>query len=145
MDIPPSRKRPFQDKEITFIEDAIKASGLTATELQWTAASVKFNNAVELQAVLYDCRGPLETSCWSVRRLAVVQEAQPCSCGAIVRESADGTFGSLKTAVAAALAELVRSRVLASMPEGSEPILKVRPANPAAAGENDFITQCVHP
>jgi len=149
MDISASRKREFHEKEVAFIQEAIVASGLdpTSIDLAWDAHSVVLNGVVEIQAVLFDCRGLLDTPCWSVRRFVQADAGHACSCGALVRESADGTYGSLKAAIAAALAETVRSTVLANLPaDFSEPIPKERPASdlPATSG-NDFITQCVHP
>jgi hypothetical protein len=150
MDLPASRKREFHEKEVSFIQDAIRASGLdpASIDLAWDSHAVTLNGVVEIQAVLFDCRGLLDTPCWSVHRFVAADAAQPCSCGALVRESADGTYGSLRAAIAAALAETVRSRVLANLTDSSEPILKERPGSPDAlppTSENDFITHCVHP
>ena len=144
MDIPPSRKREFQEKEISFVQEAISKSGLEGVTPVWTRHSVQFNGVVELQPVLFDCRGLLDTPCWTVRSMATPEAAQTCSCGALVREVATGSYGSLKAAVAAAMAEIVRSRVLANIADTSEPILKERPAGQPAPSRNDFITHCVH-
>jgi len=149
MDISASRKREFHEKEVAFIKDAVLASGLdpASIDLAWDPHAVVLNGAVEIQAVLFDCRGLLDTPCWSVRRFAPSESGQPCSCGALARESADGTYGSLKAAVAAALAEMVRSRVLANLTDFAEPvppILKQRSDTVPPASGNDFITQCVH-
>lgn len=147
MDISASRQREFLEKEVTYIQEAIRASGLDSAsiDLAWNPHSVVLNRAVELQAVLFDCRGLLDTPCWSVRRFAQAETPQACSCGALVRESSDGTYGSLKAAVAAALAETLRAGLLANLTDFSEPILKEQSAaaQPAPA-PNDFITQCLH-
>lgn len=147
MDIPASRKREFNTKELTFIPDAIRASGMdpASITLVWDPYSVSFNRVVEIHPVLFDCRGSLDTPCWIVRRLSALEGPQACSCGELVREAATGTYGSLKSAVAAALAEVVRLRVLANIADSSEPILKERPAGQPAPCHNDFITQCVRP
>ncbi len=80
-----------------------------------------------------------------IRRSAAPEGGQACACGQLVREVATGTYGSLRTAVAAALAETVRSRVLDQLADSSEPILKERPEEQAPVSPNDFITQCVYP
>jgi len=146
MEIPPSRKREFQENEVTFIKEAIGVSGLdpASITLAWDPHCVNFNRVVEIQPVLFDCRDALDTPCWLVRRSATAESAPTCACGELVREAATGTYGSLKTAVAAALAEVVRSRVLANIADTSEPILKERPAGQPAPSRNDFITHCVH-
>jgi hypothetical protein len=149
MDISPSRKREFHDEEVAFIKEAVKASGLdpSSIDLTWNPYSVVLNRAVEIQAVLFDCRGLLNTPCWSVHRFAVYGGPQACSCGALVREAADGTYGSLKAAVAAAIAEIARSRVLALLRDFSEPIIQrdeLLPEDRPQPAPNDFITQCLH-
>ena len=149
MDIPPSRKRKFQEKEVSFIQEAILKSGLEPESIipVWNPYWVNFNGVVEIQPVLFDCRGSFDTPCWIVSRTATLENAPTCACGELVRESATGTHGSLKAAVAAALAEIVRSRVMVAIADCSEPILKERPERPAgqpAACCNDFITHCVH-
>jgi len=144
MDIPPSRKRKFQEKEISFIQDAIRNAGLDGITPVWDPHGVQFNGVVEVQPVLFDCRGSLDTPCWIVHRFPASEKAQTCACGQLVREAATGTYGSLKEAVAAALAEIVRARVLTKLADCSEPILKERPAGQTAACCNDFITHCVH-
>ena len=144
MDIPPSRKREFQEKEISFVREAIAKSGLKAITPVWSPHSVQFNGVAEIQPVLFDCRGLLDAPCWIVRRISVPGGARTCSCGTLVREAAEGTHGSLKEAVAAAMAEIVRSRVLANIADCSEPILRERPSGQPAACSNDFITHCVH-
>jgi len=146
MDIPASRKREFDAKEISLIGDAIRASGLDAASvpLTWEPHRVQLDNVVELLPVLFDCRGPLETRCWIVRRLAAQCAPEACSCGILVRESASGTYGSLRTAVASALAEVVRARVLDNIPDAGEVIPKARQMETASAAPNDFITDCIH-
>ncbi len=145
MNIPASRRREFDATETTFIHEAIRASGMDAITPVWGPHSVSFNRVVELYPVLFDCRGALNTPCWIVNRLAAAEGPQACSCGELVREAATGTYGALKAAVAAALAEVVRLRVLANIGDSPEPILKERPAGQPAACHNDFITQCVRP
>lgn len=145
MDIPASRKREFHQNEITFVQEAICLSGLdpVTIKVEWDPQMVSLNGSVEIHAVLFDCRGLLDTPCWLVRRLAAAEGAQACSCGELVREAAAGTYGSLRTAVAAAIAEVVRLRVLSNTADPSEPILKERTAEQPAPCHNDFITQCV--
>ncbi|HEX4085711.1 MAG TPA: hypothetical protein VHY22_12415 [Chthoniobacteraceae bacterium] len=141
MNISASRQRNIQEGETAFIQQAVRASGLPegSVELDWEPHAVKFNGAVELQAVLYDCRGLLGTPCWTVRRLASPEPAMPCTCGALVREGADGTYGSLRAGVAAALGELVRLRVFDSLPDLAEPILRDQPLTSPATGPADFL------
>jgi hypothetical protein len=145
MEIPTARKREFDTKEVTFIQEAIGASGLdpASIDLVWESSSVNINRVVEVHPVLFDCRGLLNTPCWLVSRLSASEGPQACSCGELVREAATGTYGSLKTAIAAALAEVVRLRVLTNITDHSQPILKERPADQPAPCSNDFITQCV--
>jgi len=146
MDLPTSRKRVFQENEVTFIQEAIRASGLDpdSITLAWDPHWVTFNRAVEIQPVLFDCRGALDTPCWVVRRSSAPETEEVCSCGALGREAATGTYGSLKVAVAAAIAEIVRLRVLANIADSSNPVLRERPAGQPAPCCNDFITHCVH-
>jgi len=145
MNIPASRKREFHEKEVAFIQEAICASGLHAITPVWNPDSVGFNRVVEIRPVLFDCRGSLDTPCWIVRRSSASEGSQACSCGELVREAATGTYGSLKAATAAALAEVVRLRVLANIADSSEPILKERPTDRPVPCHNDFISQCVRP
>jgi len=146
MDIPASRKREFDAKEISLIGEAIRASGLDAASipLTWLPHAVQFDGIVEILPVLFDCRGPLETRCWIVRRFAAQAAPEACSCGILVREAASGTYGSLRTAVASALAEVVRARVLDSVADAGDVTLKARKAEPAPAAHNDFISDCIH-
>jgi hypothetical protein len=143
MDITASRKREFNEEEAAFIHKALRISEVDTISLVWNPHCVRFNGVVEIHPALFDCRGLLDTPCWIVRRLSAAEGPQACSCGALVREAAAGTYGSLKTAVAAAIAEVVRLRVLANLDDLSQRILKERPAGPPAACHNDFITQCV--
>lgn len=145
MDIPAARKREFNPSEITFVQEAICLSGLdpVTIKLEWDPHMVSLNGAVEIHAVLFDCRGLLDTPCWLVRRLSAGAGAQACGCGELVREAATGTYGSLKTAVAAAIAEVVRLRVLENTTDPSQTILKERTEEQQACCQNDFITQCV--
>ena len=113
--------------------------------LDWEPHSVQFNRVVAIYPVLFDCRGSLDTPCWNVRRTAAPESSRTCECGELVREAATGTYGSLKTAVAAALAEVVRRRVLENIADSSEPISKERPAGQPAPCHNDFIAQCARP
>ena len=150
MNIPSSRKREFNEKEVTLIHEAIRASGLDpgSITVAWDTHWVRFDRAVEIQPILFDCRGLLDTPCWTVQRFSAPESHQACSCGELVRDAATGTYGSLKTAVAAAIAEVVRLRVLENLADSSEPILKEHPpkerppGQPASCG-NDFITDCV--
>jgi hypothetical protein len=146
MDIPPSRKREFDEKEVTFIKEAILNSGLDEEfiTLAWGRHSVDFNRVVEIQPVLFDCRGQLDTPCWIVHRAPASEGSKVCACGELVREAADGAYGSLKAAVAAAIGETVRATVLANIPDSPQTILKERPAGQPTPC-NDFITHCVHP
>ena len=146
MEIPIARKREFHDREITFIEEAIRASGVDpgSITLAWDSRWVHFNRVVEIYPILFECpRGSADIPCWIVRRSSLPEGPQTCSCGELVREAATGTYGSLKTAVAAAIAEVVRLRVLANIADCSEIVLKDRPAGQPAPCHNDFITQCV--
>jgi hypothetical protein len=114
MEIPIARKREFHDREITFIEEAIRASGVDpgSITLAWDSRWVHFNRVVEIYPILFECpRGSADIPCWIVRRSSLPEGPQTCSCGELVREAATGTYGSLKTAVAAAIAEVVRLRV----------------------------------
>jgi len=147
MDIPPSRKRELLEKEIAFIKDAVHSSGLDPAliNLKWAPQSVVFDHVVELQPVLFDCRGLLDTACWLLRRFAPAGDgSDACMCGSLVRGTADGTYSSLKAAMAAALAEVLRSRLLATLPDSAEPIHKRSQADRPETPPNDFITQCVH-
>ena len=143
MDIPASRKREFQQEEVAFINEAIRISEVDTISVVWNPHSVRFNGGVEIHPVLFDCRASLNTPCWIVRRLSAGEGPQACSCGELVREAVAGTYGSLKTAVAAAIAEVVRLKVLANLVDFSQPILKERTADQPVACHNDFITQCV--
>lgn len=135
------------------IEEAIRISGLhpESVPVVWNLHSVQIGNLVEIQAVLFDCRGLLDTPCWIVNRMAMPEPPQACSCGALARESCSGTYGSLsgtygsiRGAVATALAEIVRARVMAAPPETSDPLLTARTAEPIHAGCSDFISHCIY-
>lgn len=128
------------------IQKAIRASGLLpgSVNVDWDPNAVTLNRSVKIEAVLFDCRGLLDTACWTVRCMVAAESSRACCCGALAREvEANGTYGSLRTAAAAALAELVRMRVLAGVPDSSQTIKKERPPMPAVSG-SDFITDCVH-
>jgi hypothetical protein len=146
MNIPASRQRKFHEKEVSLIEEAIRMSGLhpESVPVVWDTHSVLIGKVVEVQAVLFDCRGLLDTPCWIVSRTAMPEPPEACSCGALARESCSGTYGSLKAAVATALAEIVRKRVMSALPESSDPILKARTAEPIHAGCSDFISHCIY-
>ena len=146
MNIPASRQREFHDKEIPLIEEAIRISGLhpESVPVVWNLHSVQIGNLVEIQAVLFDCRGLLDTPCWIVNRMAMAEAPQACSCGALARESCSGTYGSLRGAVATALAEIVRARVMAALPETSDPLVTERSAEPIHAGCSEFISHCIY-
>jgi len=134
MNLPLTRQRTIHENEIDFIDEAVRTSGLPggSVELEWEPHSVTFNGKIELHAVQYDCRALLGTACWTVRRVGATEPFQSCSCGALARESADGTYGSLRTAVAAALGELVRLKILESFPETKPEIPRDRPEAAAA-------------
>jgi len=146
MDIPPSRKREFHEKEIAFINDALRVSGLDSSSITaaWEPHWVTFNGIVRIEPVLFDCHGWLDTPCWIVRRISTPDSSQTCACGQLVRDAVTGSYGTLREAVATAIGEVVRSRVLAAIPDSAEPIFKERHAGQQAPGCNDFMTHCMH-
>jgi len=146
MNIPASRQREFHDKEITLIREAVLASGLdpSSITLEWEAHVVRFDGLVEIHPALFDCRSVLNTPCWIVECRVKPEQARACSCGSLVREARTGVYGSLKTAVASAMAEVVRARVLTQIPDSSDTILNGRPAEQPAPTCHDFISHCLH-
>jgi hypothetical protein len=143
MNIPASRQREFHEQEVTLIKEAVLASGISIS-VAWFPHSVQFDGSVEIKPALFDCREVLNTSCWIVACSAKLEQAPACSCGSLVREARNGVYGSLKTAAASAIAEVVRARVLAQIPDSPETVLNARPSEQPAATCNDFITHSLH-
>jgi len=143
MNIPDSRQSGFDATENTLAHEAIRESGLGGVTLALDRHSARLNGEIEIRPAIFDCRGQLDTHCWVVRRLTGTRENRTCSCGALARNGAEGTYGSLMAAMAAALGEVVRLRVLAHVAGPADSILEERPAT-AAACHSDFITNCVH-
>ena len=144
MNIPASRQREFHEREVTLIREGVLASGLEPISIELQPRLVLLDGSVEIQPALFDCRGALNTPCWIVSCTAKQERAQNCSCGSLVREARTGVYGSLKTAIASAMAEIVRARILAQIPDSPDAVLNARPAEQPAATCNDFITHCVH-
>ena len=146
MNIPASRQRTFHQKEVTLIKEGLQASvlGPASITTEWYPHAVRFDGLVEIQPALFDCRSVLNTPCWIVSSAVKPEQAHACSCGSPVREARTGVYGSLKTAIASAMAEVVRARVLTQIPDSADSILNARPAGQPASSCNDFITHCVH-
>lgn len=128
------------------IKEAVLASGLDPASISVESHphSVKFDGLVEIQPALFDCRSVLNTPCWIVSCSVRPEQAQACSCGSLVREARTGVYGSLKTAIASAMAEVVRARVLTQIPDSADTILSARPAEQPGPTCNDFISHCLH-
>lgn len=128
------------------IREAIFASGINpeSVAVKWEPNLVRFDDFVEIQPAMFDCRNLLNTPCWIVSCAVKPDQARACSCGSLVREARTGVYGSLKTAVASAMAEIARARVLTTIPDTSDTILNARPDEVAPQTCNDFIAHCAH-
>jgi hypothetical protein len=143
MNIPDLRQSSFDAAESRLVHEAIRESGLGGLTLTLDRESARLNGEIEIRPAIFDCRRQLDTRCWVVQRLTGAHGARTCSCGALARTGAEGTYGSLPAAMAAALGEVVRLRVLAHLADPADSISAERPATPAVC-HNDFITQSVH-
>jgi len=142
------KKGKFEEKDLKSIQEAIRAAGLdpAAVIIESDWHFVNINKVVEIQPVLFDCRGLLDTPSWIVRRRDDSVAGEPCSCGVMTRGGEIGTYIDLQEAIAAAIAELVRLKVLAQLHHAPETASSEK--TPATTGAihypNDFIRHSLH-
>lgn len=139
-------KGKFEKADLELIREAIHLAGLDRDILTIDSSwnFVNINDLVEIQPVLFDCQGTVNAPTWTVRRLND-PHTEPCSCGVMMRGAEIGTYTTLPEAVAVAVAEVVRLKMLAALE---------RCEHPAAAQEhphfklnrfsNDFIRRSLH-
>ena len=142
------KKGKFGAADLKQIQEAIRLAGLdrdmVVIESDWHFVNI--NHAVEIQPVLFDCRGELDSPSWVVRNVADASSLEPCSCGVMERGGEIGKYQHLDGAIAAAIAEVVRLKVMAGLQHSV----------PASAGshsdtlhlpkscKNDFIRHSLH-
>ncbi len=141
------QKGKFEEKDLKSIQEAIRAAGLdpAAVIIESDWHFVNINKVVEIQPVLFDCRGLLDTASWIVRRRDSSVADEPCSCGVMTRGGEIGTYNDLQEAIATAVAEVVRLKVLAKLhytQEGASDKTSVTD-NPIHY-PNDFIRHSLH-
>ena len=142
------QKGQFEEQDINTIHEAIFLAGLDAGSIAVESDRnfVNIDNSVEIQPVLFDCRGALETPSWIVRSLTNPAASEPCSCGIMTRGGEVGTYTVLRDAIAAAIAEVVRLKVMANLqdPRDSSADAGVPAAHLPKLFQNDFIRHSLH-
>ena len=141
------RKGKFDAADLRQIKEAIHLAGLDhdMIAIESDRHFVNINHAVEIQPVLFDCKGQLDAPSWVVRS---VKDAalEPCACGVMERGGEIGNYTSLPEAIAAAISEVVRLKVLAGLLESNQTFNSDHAAalhmlNPC---KNDFIRHSLH-
>jgi hypothetical protein len=111
----------FTGADLDVVQAAIRLAGLDARSLVIKSGKhyLNINNSVEIQPLLFDCRGLLDTPSWIVRYSGDTASSELCSCGVTVRGGEIGTYTGVREAIAAAVAEVVRFKLLAELPRSA--------------------------
>ena len=111
------KKGKFEAADLRQIQEAIHLAGLdrdmVVIESDWHFVNI--NHTVEIQPVLFDCRGEVDAPSWVVRSVADASTLEPCSCGVMERGGEIGKYPRLDEAIAAAIAEVVRLKVMTGL------------------------------
>lgn len=137
------KKGKFDANDLKTVREAFRIIGIgqDSIHIESDWHYVNINGAVEIQPLLFDCRGALDTPSWIVRDVSNPSSGEPCSCGVMTRGGEVGTYAGLDEAIAAAVAELVRQKVLANLRTASG---ETASAQKSLKFPNDFIRHSLH-
>jgi hypothetical protein len=110
------QKGEFDQEALALVREAVRAGaeGVSAQSMSVEVGPhfISIDQCVEIQPLLFDCRGLLRAPSFVIRRMDDVSLSKPCECGEVTRGSEIGNTTSLCEAVALAVSEALRRKIL---------------------------------
>lgn len=109
------QKGEFDQEALALVMEAVRAgaeaSCSKSMSVEMGAHFISIDDCVEIQPLLFDCRGLLQAPSFVVRRIDALSSRE-CECGEMLRGSEIGNTATLPEAVAIAVSEALRRKIL---------------------------------